>query len=49
MPYTITNWMANLWALTLVLVDDAVKGPWWVDVCTELLVNVATKTQNTPW
>merc|ERR1719350_2601926 len=41
--------MANLWALTLLLVDEAEKIPRWVDTFSDLEENVASKTKDTPW
>merc|ERR1740121_2367722 len=44
----ITHWMSNLWALTLVLVDEQDGVPRWIDYLTELERNVETKTKDSP-
>merc|ERR1719189_2170713 len=49
MLLVLIHWMANLWALTLVLVDDSENVPRWVDTFAEMEVNVADKTKDTPW
>merc|ERR1719203_7860 len=41
--------MANLWALTLVMVDETDEVPRWVDAFTEMERNVEEKTRDTPW
>eukprot|EP00405_Crypthecodinium_cohnii_P011726 CAMPEP_0206427390 /NCGR_PEP_ID=MMETSP0324_2-20121206/5005_1 /ASSEMBLY_ACC=CAM_ASM_000836 /TAXON_ID=2866 /ORGANISM="Crypthecodinium cohnii, Strain Seligo" /LENGTH=464 /DNA_ID=CAMNT_0053892647 /DNA_START=27 /DNA_END=1421 /DNA_ORIENTATION=- len=45
----ITHWLANLWALTLVLVDSRDGVPRWIDVFEEREVGVQEKTKDTPW
>jgi len=45
----VTHWMANLWALTLMLVDEEDGLPRWVDKITELEDNVSLKTKDTAW
>lgn len=45
----ITHWMANLWALTLALVDDDEGVPRWVDSFDILEENVEVKTKESLW
>lgn len=45
----LTHWLANLWALTLVLVDENDGVPRWIESITEKEQNVADKTKDTPW
>jgi len=45
----ITHWLANLWALTLVLVDESDGVPRWIDAFNELEKDSVQKTANTPW
>lgn len=45
----VTHWMANLWALTLMLVDEDEGLPRWVDSITELEDNVKVKTKDSAW
>lgn len=45
----ITHWLANLWALNLVLVDEAEGVPRWIDRFEPLEVNVPAKIKDTPW
>lgn len=45
----ITHWLANLWALTLVMVDESEGLPRWIDGFEELDKNVEAKTKDTPW
>jgi len=44
-----THWLANLWALSLVLVDEDEMIPRWVDAFDEMEVNVDEKTKDTTW
>merc|ERR1719221_2079891 len=45
----ITHWMANLWALTLVLVEEHEQVPRWVDAFSDLELHISQKTKDTPW
>jgi len=45
----ITHWLANLWALTLVLVEETDGVPRWIDAFEEQEKNVVDKTKDTPW
>lgn len=45
----ITHWLANLWALTLVIVDDGIGTPRWIDKFDALDGNTDLKTKDTPW
>lgn len=45
----ITHWLANLWALTLVLVDESDNIPRWIDGFADLEKNVSVKTKDSPW
>uniref|UniRef100_A0A7S2K5J3 Ion transport domain-containing protein n=1 Tax=Zooxanthella nutricula TaxID=1333877 RepID=A0A7S2K5J3_9DINO len=44
----ITHWLANLWALTLALVDAGEGIPRWIDDFDELDRNVVVKTRDSP-
>eukprot|EP00449_Zooxanthella_nutricula_P060147 CAMPEP_0198558240 /NCGR_PEP_ID=MMETSP1462-20131121/90150_1 /TAXON_ID=1333877 /ORGANISM="Brandtodinium nutriculum, Strain RCC3387" /LENGTH=692 /DNA_ID=CAMNT_0044289057 /DNA_START=21 /DNA_END=2099 /DNA_ORIENTATION=+ len=46
--FLLTHWLANLWALTLVLVEEDERLPRWIDAIDSLEVNVETKTKNSP-
>jgi len=45
----VTHWMANLWALTLMLVDEEEGLPRWIDTITNLEDNVIVKTKDSAW
>jgi len=45
----VTHWMANLWALTLMLVDEEEGLPRWIDTITDLEGNVIVKTKDSAW
>lgn len=45
----LTHWLANLWALTLVIVDEGEGVPRWIDGFVELEGNVSNPTKDTPW
>jgi len=45
----ITHWMANLWAMTLFLVEESEGLPRWVDALTEMESNVEIKTKDSFW
>eukprot|EP00405_Crypthecodinium_cohnii_P035180 CAMPEP_0206528080 /NCGR_PEP_ID=MMETSP0325_2-20121206/1739_1 /ASSEMBLY_ACC=CAM_ASM_000347 /TAXON_ID=2866 /ORGANISM="Crypthecodinium cohnii, Strain Seligo" /LENGTH=527 /DNA_ID=CAMNT_0054023629 /DNA_START=719 /DNA_END=2302 /DNA_ORIENTATION=+ len=45
----ITHWLANLWALTLMLVDENEGVPRWIDALTFREENVTNKTKDTAW
>uniref|UniRef100_A0A7S2K4A9 Ion transport domain-containing protein n=1 Tax=Zooxanthella nutricula TaxID=1333877 RepID=A0A7S2K4A9_9DINO len=44
----ITHWLANMWALTLVLVEEEDGFPRWIDDFDALDKNVAVKTRDSP-
>ena len=41
--------MANLWCLTLVMVDETEPDPRWIDGSNSLETDVVSKTKDTPW
>lgn len=45
----IAHWLANLWALTLVIVDEDGQFPRWIDRVTSMEEKVSDKTKDTPW
>lgn len=45
----ITHWLANLWALSLILVSEDEGIPRWIDKFDEKDAMTAVKTKNTPW
>jgi len=49
MLVVITHWLANLWALSLVLVDADDRVPQWTDAFSELEKYVTPKTKDSPW
>lgn len=49
MLLVITHWLANLWALSLELVDEDAGLPRWVDAFDEMEANVEDKTKDTAW
>jgi len=49
MLFLVTHWMANLWALTLVLIEEGSGVPRWVDAFDELEENVVGKTKDSLW
>lgn len=44
----ITHWMANMWALTLVLVDESEGVARWIDDITDLEQGMITMTKDSP-
>jgi len=45
----ITHWMANLWAFSLLLVDEHEGVPQWIDAFDERDANLEQKTKDTWW
>mmetsp|Transcript_38785 Transcript_38785/g.97481 ORF Transcript_38785/g.97481 Transcript_38785/m.97481 type:complete len:724 (-) Transcript_38785:32-2203(-) len=45
----ITHWLANLWALTLVLVEEGDNVPRWIDGIDAMEQKLVNKTKDTPW
>eukprot|EP00401_Gymnodinium_catenatum_P064314 CAMPEP_0117475068 /NCGR_PEP_ID=MMETSP0784-20121206/9605_1 /TAXON_ID=39447 /ORGANISM="" /LENGTH=674 /DNA_ID=CAMNT_0005269305 /DNA_START=56 /DNA_END=2080 /DNA_ORIENTATION=+ len=45
----ITHWMACIWALTLVLVDEGEGVPRWVDALSDMEADVEVKTRDSMW
>jgi potassium voltage-gated channel Eag-related subfamily H protein 7 len=45
----ITHWMSNLWALTLMLVEEDSGTPRWVDSLAQYEQDVVPMTKDSPW
>merc|ERR1740121_2703941 len=45
----LTHWLANLWALSLLLVDENSGIPRWTDTFKDMEEGVDSKTPDTPW